>query len=470
MTRLITALLLLPASAAFAQDPVDLDRERTETIRLVVSGSLDLDWVWRDEPLSAARGGVNFGDPDGEGVAQGFANVRLDIDVSEHVRLVLDAQTKRVEPLLPFDNAPAILGPAAEGLGTFVREASITIRELFDPGVTAVAGASPWAFDLRGRGALFWDPANSKSMTTNAFSAITGGSGAAVQMADQLQPTGVLVHYDREQLHATVAFLPAIIEGGSNQDDEAGYVLAGTYDLGFLGKGSRAGAILALSSLSFGGGGESRLFTFGAGGTVLDLLLDGLEIFGEAYLQGGSIGSLASGATVDARGYAAQFGARLVGDQDGWPVWIELKYTYLSGDKEQTAGDRDCDAFLSYENVDDLLVLEDDLYGLDWDTNLACWKLSAGISFPDERVEVSLTLGFARAPRDVTFGAQPEEKGLGRELDLRIAWAFTRQVTLDVAGGFLIDSKVLEAGLGGAAVPRADDAASVVVLGMNARF
>jgi hypothetical protein len=48
--------------------------------------------------------------------------------------------------------------------------------------------------------------------------------------------------------------------------------------------------------------------------------------------------------------------------------WVGFHVTYFSGD-DDPAADRKASAFNSYENISDLLILEDMYLGFDWDSN-----------------------------------------------------------------------------------------------------
>ncbi len=457
------------AMSAFAQgNKVDTEAKNAETVKLTISGGLDLDWVWRDRALNATRGvfgTYDAGESRSEGLIHGQFHIRLDADLSEKVRVTLVLDNKR------FDGNSDVLGDNPEGLGVAVRQANITMSEVFDKAVTLSVGTSNWTYDVRGgNSAMFWDPAHSATIISNRAGSLPGGNGASSMTQDELQPVGVTLTYNRENLQFVLAILPAIIEGGSAAHDEAGYVASLMYD---ISKTSRVGVIVALTSDSGLGGtaGDSGLYTVGIGASVKDIGVKGLELFGEAYFQGGKVGTLGT-TSADAGGYAFELGVKWVGEGDLMP-WIEGKFTYYSGDKDQTATDTDVDAFMSYEHHDDLMILQSDFYGMNWNTNILAFIISGGASFSvgsgKSNLHLKGVVGITKTAQDVTFGINTEDK-LGNEFDAVLTYDYSKQVTVDAGAAFLFGSKILESLGGGSTNDNADQSSMLFTIGVNAKF
>ena len=467
---LFLAAMVIPA---VAQEKIDIDPKNTETVKVTVSGGVTLDWVWRDRTLTAARGPFGFYGVDPgesgrtEGVVEAQASIRLDVDLSEKVRLAIQIDNKRFEGSSGVD----ALGTNPEGLPIFVRELNFRFFEVFHKAIEVTAGVQPWTFDVRGTGhAFFWDPSNSGSFTRNAGSGIGGGTGTASGVRDQLQPVGVVGSWTTEQFRATLALLPAIIEGGSTQHDEAAYLASAIYELNSIGRGSRVGAIAALHTLNFGSGSFSDLLTFGVEGVVRHLWIEGLEVYNATYIQAGQIGTVVGTSdSVKADGWAFELGARYTEGDSSWPWWVEVKFTYLSGDRDQGTGNTRVDAFLSYENVDDLLILEDDFFGFDWDTNLRALKFMAGVNIIEEKLEIGIVFGFCQSATDVTF-ASGDEKTLGKEIDVKATWSPHKQLTVEGGVALLVTADLLEKSLGGPADGDANDGAALFMVGARVRW
>ncbi len=143
-------------------------------------------------------------------------------------------------------------------------------------------------------------------------------------------------------------------------------------------------------------------------------------------------------------------------------------------DDDTTATDDSVDAFISYENVNDLLILEDQYLGLDWDTNIFAIKFlfeyPMQIKAKNDLV-LSAILGIARTNEDVEFGgAVGGESALGNELDVRARWSITKQAGLQGAIGLLFGSDVMEESMGGSGNSDSDDSAILYTLGADLRF
>lgn len=463
--------LVAIAASFFAQDRVDADPRQTDTVAITLSGAIDMDWVWRGRALTAARGafgfyGGGFGTLGrGEGVIETQARIRMDVDLSERVRVVLQLENKRLEGGANVD----LLGANPEGLNLFAREASIRFTDCFFKSVDISAGVIPWSFDVRGTGhAFFWDPAHAASMTSNVLNGVGGGTGAASLVRDNLQPTGLVISYRTEQWEVTSALLPAIIEGGDAQNDEAGYLVSAIYELLSVGRGSKVGGILAQTSHTVGSGAFSNLTTLGAEASIRQWPLEELELFGAAYWQRGFVGSIAQNA-IEAYGFAYELGVRYSAG-DSMRFWVEGKFTYLSGDRHQSGADDNIDAFLSYRNAGDLLIIEDAFFGLNWNTNLRAFVFSSALSWPDAKFDAQLTLGFCRAAQDVSFPGFSDTTALGKEIDVRVRWSPLRQASLEFGVAFLVDSEILRSFLGGPGNPDADNATQLFTLAGKIRF
>jgi hypothetical protein len=220
------------------------------------------------------------------------------------------------------------------------------------------------------------------------------------------------------------------------------------------------------------------MFTVGGGASLKDMGMPGLEIFGEFYFQGGTIGTVPSATgndSVDVGGIAFSLGAKYVIQNNDMMPWVQFKLDFLSGDDDQTAGDTDCDAWLSYESIADLMILEDAFYGVNWNSNLFAIKLSGGASLSvgkgKNNLAVSAILGITRTNEDVTVAVGQTEDALGTEFDVKATYWFSKQVSLDAGVGLVFGSDVMDGLLGNPANdPDADDSAMLFTIGMNAKF
>ncbi len=225
---LVPLLLGAMALSAFAQGAkVDTDPKNAETTKLTVSGGLDIWWVWRDRPLNAVAGQFGTygaGEFRSEGIFHGHFTVRLDADLSEKVRVTVALDNKRVEGGGQFTD---VLGANPEGLAVTVRQANISLGDVFTKDVSVLIGTNAHSFDVRNNGScMFFDPAHSDSIFSNATGALgPGGAGFPTSLSDELQPVGLILTYATESIQLHGIFDIALIEGGAAKHDEAAYGL-----------------------------------------------------------------------------------------------------------------------------------------------------------------------------------------------------------------------------------------------------
>ncbi|MBI2901074.1 MAG: hypothetical protein HYY17_12885 [Planctomycetes bacterium] len=448
MKHLALALSFMATAApAFAQK-VETKPERQDTLRIIITGELDLDGVLRSHNATAAGAG---GDDHGSDVwtVEGDIRLRLDIEMQERIGAVLSLRTRRLTggagPVLAVDNAIAFRGADTNRLGAnpeetlvLVDEASVTFNEFIDPQMRLAAGIVPVVFDLRGRGeAFFFDPRRSGGFGKNAGATVFG-------FADELQPAGVHLTYVRDAFGAGLFALPAIVEGGDPSGDESAYGFWFMFTPKLFAEGTRLGSFVAVDSFP---GSETSVWTLG-GGLDLHGIVDGLEIYAESYMQFGRAGRNAAGDVLSVGGWALLVGAEYRIPDNERAIWFGLGFSWITGDDD--AADDKVGNFLSYENVNEMLVLEDRTYGLDLDTNYLSFKIKGGISFSvgseaKNNLELSLLVGFNRLVEELSVGGGAASSNrIGHEVDLRAKLAATKQLAFETAVGILFGADVLE--------------------------
>lgn len=453
------------AASAWAQQgerPVMTSRDRADTVKVNVSGNVVLDYVWRSKEVTT------FTDPAGPGgenenTFEGYAAVRVDVELSEKVSAVVEVGTKRVDGGLINEWGNFVAEPIQ------LREAGVTVNEFLTPALSFRLGIANWAFDVRGRGSAFaLDPRHSQSITKNLGTTADGplALGARAGAPEELEPVGAVFSYVRDQIALNVVALPAVLEAGPAGDDESLYAIDFWYKLDSIGKDSRLGVVLARHDHTASDG----FYTLG-GGIVLKGMSEGLELYGEVYMQFGTA-DRAAGSDLDANGFGGQVGLeyRLAGEMK---PWVGLNLTLVSGDDDTNPADDKVDRFLSYENVNDLAILEDMYLGFDWDSNYIALKVSGGVTFSvaggKDNLELSAILGFCRTREDVQFASGGED-ALGNEIDVRARWILNRQAAITALFAYLAGSDVLKESMGGSANPDSEDNAMLYTLGVDLKF
>ena len=470
----IFLVLLAPAfakaTAGEQEKPLSTSKEMDQTVRVTVTGEVELDYVWRRQEITAFTGGVSGtsgpGNSASENTFEGFVALRMNVELSDKVSALIEIGTKRVDAgQINFFAASSGAGSAAQTVQ--LREASIRINELLMPELSVQVGITQWGFDIRNRGeSLAFDLRHSQRFTRNVSPAgdTTATLGNRASDPEEFEPVGFWFRWERTSFALDLVALPAVIEGGSPNNDEAFYALDLLYTAD--SKGSRIGFIVAATDDP---GGRSTVFTYGGG--VDWRGVESFDIYGEIYFQNGWNNGPAAGVTpVKVGAWAFQVGARYDIASDLKP-WVEANLTYFSGDGDAVANGKSS-AFLSYENVHGLLILEDMYLGFDWDSNYRAIKISGGIALnagTKNNLKISTVVGLTQTVKTVRFAGDFTHKP-GNEIDLKVAWEMTKQVVIDAGVGFLFGSKVLENSMGGPGAPDAERHTVLFTLGTDLRF
>jgi hypothetical protein len=463
------AALCLAAVAATAQErPATSRQDRGDTVKINISGDVVMDFVYRSPELTFLTDAINPAsaqESDGETTAEGEVMVRFDVELTDKISAVVEIGKKRTADGGGIDEFG---GASSEDV--VLRTAYLKIQELFTAGLSAQLGQVTWTFDVRGKGSSFaFDPRYSQTITRNSATtedtfAIWATKG---NDANQLEPVGAWLSWNKDALTIDLVMLPVISEGGNPSGDESMYAVDAWYNLeSSVGKGSRIGVIAAIHGLDGTGVGTqspTQMITVGAGVNLV--FPSGFELYGEIYKQAGKIGEDAGGDNITAKGFAGQagFDIHFQGENN---IWIGFNLTYVSGDDDDDASDRDANAFMSYENVNDLLILENQYFGIDLDTNYTAFKIKGGFSYG--KWDIMAIVGIVRASEEISDGAGDHEDVIGNELDVNVRYNLNKQVALTGNIGFLAGSDLLEGVMGSSG--DAEDRATVGSFGFDVRW
>lgn len=466
------AFVLALGLCAHAQDkPVMSAKDRTDTVKISLSGEFDLDYVWRQAEIVAFKGGVSGtstpADTASENTFEGFVALRLNAELSDKVSAVLEFGTKRADAgAISVFGSPS--GAGSSALSLQLREAYVAVQELFLPELQAQIGISTWNFDVRGKGqSMVFDPRHSQSFFRNVNPLPDSDATLGLRASDpeELEPVGIWLRYGREKLVLDLVVLPTVIEGGSSHNDEAFYAVDLFYKID--DKDSRFGLI---ASATTGPGHETRIFTYGGGFDYKGY--GSFDLYGEIYFQRGTSGIGGINPTVDVSAYAYQVGIEYVVPGDA-KSWIGANLTYFSGDNEANSKSS---AFASYENVHDLMILEDMYLGFDWDTNYRAIKIMGGFSTNaggKGNLRFAGIVGICQTAKAVAFSTIPVPETthkLGNEADVTATLDFTKQLSLTAGVGFLWGSRVLEDSMGGQGVGNASLKTLLFTIGTDVKF
>jgi hypothetical protein len=472
-TSIFLLSLALTAAAAEQERPITTNKEMENTVKVTVTGETDLNYVWRRAEITAFTGGVAAlpggfggstpGNSSAENTFEGFVALRLSVDLSDKVSAVIEIGNKRVDGSLVNFFAGSNAAGSATAQTIKLREARVTISELFMPELRLEMGISTWVFDIRGQGSsMAYDPRHSQRFNRNLSTAAGAPVGNAADTAatlgirahdpEELEPMGLWLRYGRESLSFDIVALPAVIEGGAVAADEAFYAMDLIYKLD--GRGSQIGLIVSLTPVP----GAPQVVTFGGG--VDYKAIENLEVYAEFYFNRGAISP-----TITSDGYAYQIGFVFTTGGELKP-FIGLNWTYFSGDGD--GGNNNASTFSGYENIHDLLILEDLYTGFDWDSNYKVIKISAGLALNAgglNNLKLSLLAGIGWTAKPLQPSGVTK---LGNEIDAKAEWDLTKQVAIDFGIGFLYGSRVLQVSMAGAPGARGDTI--MFTFGTNLKF
>ena len=115
-----------------------------------------------------------------------------------------------------------------------------------------------------------------------------------------------------------------------------------------------------------------------------------------------------------------------------FPLW------YISGDDDDPDRDKNND-LVTYEDINTTLIVEENDYGLDLDSNYWAIKFKAGIKLnPILKEEVRLE--FLYAYFHAIDVAPSKNSRIGDEIDIRITWEYTSDLAFSAATGILLNS------------------------------
>jgi len=493
----LTAFLAL-SSVATAQQPglpgqerpLTTHPDRPEAVKVWVTGNFSLDYVHRPAQLTVFTdsfsnpSGLGSATSDDENTFEGEVGIRFTAEMLNKVTVVIEVGTRR------SDGDPV---GAAGGINRFgdleairprLREGHIRFTDIFGPEISIEGGISTWKFNVRGKGGGFaFDPRRSQTVTRNLDSdgLINTRDDVILRFAEAVgtdgsMPLGATITYSGGALTIDVVALPTVTdEGGGAADDDQLYAIDALLGLDALG--SRLGFIFAVTSTRTGSvtlaPGNAVIYTFGGGTSIM--IMKGLEIYGEGYIQAGKAGILnLGGGRVAAAGRAAQIGAEwhyVVANP--LPFWFGANFTHITGCDSDDPNNRRASRFAAYEGTADLMIIEDPYYGFDWDSNIQALKVSGGLSLdiasdkPD--LDLVLILGFTKATAAVNTPGGPAH-GLGNEVDFKATWHMTKQFALKASFAYLWNSALLQQAMAGLGNPNAADHAWLFVLGWDLVF
>ncbi|MBI3269824.1 MAG: hypothetical protein HYZ53_12435 [Planctomycetes bacterium] len=445
-----------------------------------------------------------------------------------------------------------------ENIGVTIGQAYVKVSEFLIQQLSLKIGIQDLKYDLRGNGhAWFMDLRHSEyaflSPTTENFGPEgsvygyrafnSGAHGAGIFRDEISSPGGAKITFNSEDTIIVDLFAMKTLSGrnffGDFQDrgvldkrlaagdaNRRGGTTEAHFDEDVYGLNVDYNIPDSKSMVNFittafaGDSGSATIWTVGLGG---DYYLDSLELFGEVYGQWGTYGHI-RGAVTSAAAVDNDFGDNVARTREAtgglhreevehqaWMVhsgakyrfdlsckpWVEVSSAWVGGDDGDVDDEEpDNHDFVSYENNNETLILEDSTFGLDVDSNY--WKIALGVgvglsldhtddfqaSFtwtyaetvndPDRvgrtkllnRAAGAVVGGLADPDADSRLDLRDVDEELGHELDFRMNWNYSESLSFHLDAGFLLDPEFFKS----RDTYRADGDMWLLSVGANLKF
>lgn len=496
----LVASIILALTAGLAEAQTTISTKRAS---VTFSGKLNLTTVYRNDDFFAAtkgEGGYTAGNPPTgtTNVFETFDNtsrigstigtdhdelyvdpnvsLRFDIDVEDMVTGVIELRTPFFRPDAGGKNAsPIPTGGTFSGFSNRsleLKQVYAEVGNFFWQGFSIRAGIQDFRKDLRGDGNAFViDVAGSENPFDGAlpFGGNPGGGAwrTSTGFADTLEAAGGLITQTFGQ--GTDDPLPLVkleawafsidqrfrSSGADGPTDKYFWGLSGDI---YFGQSGQYGKLM-LMVFDLMNGGDSHLFTAGGGIHLFPMGQEQVivwEIFAEAYGQGGEYDSrhFGNGDDLDLKeGFAANGGMKVsfpidIDENRQIRPYVEGSYVEVSGDSDYR--DRTNQNFVSLENNNRTLIVENGYYGYDVDTNYRGVRVALGFDH-----KISNEIGFIHfevlyayfewqdnGGGRISGGATESEK-LGDEIDITLQWEYSPALMIGLRSGWLLDAKGL---------------------------
>ncbi|GEM_PF-2323762 len=475
---------------------------RGHAAQITLSGGIDVDAVWRSGALVAILNRAGASDTDlnntragDDGDSDSFwsplMTLRLDAYLAKHVSGVIELENSRLRSNISKENDNVQVGVGSadrfevqvdpfDERGTWgsdanedliggqnivptIKQVYIQADEFLAPCLSLKVGIFDEVWDLRGNGNPFFmglrtDGAEYASIgpVTEAFgsfgqqwaySNIVGAGGFGL-FRDSAEAGGMTMTYKADEHLMFELFTLNLVETGWLHEDEFTYGGRLQYNMP-----DSPSVIQGFVSVISNDSDHNRMYNVGVG---VDYWVDRAEVFGEFIYQTG-----------DYADEGAVFNNTLAGvdgqiNQEAWAGYIGVRYNFdvqmhpyfellgqwITGDNadRDDAGDTNKD-FVSYEDNDSLMILEDNLYGLDVDSNY--WKIQAELGATHSIMaedDLRLRLVYAynelveapdRVERTDLQDDRSLEKQLGHEFDVHADWAYSDSLRFGLGAGWL---------------------------------
>ena len=414
--------------------------EERSTRYITISGTLGVNFVFRDDFFADTDYDSTTGSTDLDSdFFDPRISLRMDIYLDNNIKGVIELQNEQRQARLQRTSLKNYYYSRRSSDDVFHLEferAYIELGNFLKKGLTLQAGIIPLKYSLRPDGASFF--MNLKE------------AESPFATRDDTHAAGAFLRYQPDQRLSFYAegFYLVTSESGFGRKDES--VMGVNLDLylpkNLQDKDEATVTLIRTFNLLFAAiqrDNNSPIWTFGIG---FDYFLSGninsymLELYGEALVQFGKYHGKNEAPSFSNRdqqhlafgGYA---GFRYMIRDSKYKPYLDVSFWYISGDDDDPDRRKNND-LVSYEDIDTTIIMEENDYGLDIDSNYWAVKVRAGLSLKEIfKEEVDLDILYAHfeavdAPPGITHR-------MGEEIDIRITWQYSSDMFFHVTAGIL---------------------------------
>lgn len=431
-----------PAGKGISQ--VRTDEDRT-TRYITISGAVAAYFIVRDGFFDDALRGNASRDRDEDYFDPRFS-IQIDARLDRNVRAVAELQNEDRDDQRYLTSLGALHVTsrlAGNDFRVHLEKAYLELSEFLLDGFTLQAGVIPHRYSLRADGqSFFLDFREAESpFATRADTHATGvlGQYRPVRVLDFTADAFYFVTSEsgferRDETVAGINLDLSMSKDALRESDEAEIALVRFFNLNFA---------------AIAGDNNKPLWNFGFGFSYFltnDAVSYTLELYGELLFQFGeynrkALPPLFALRDQDHLAFGSYSGFKWTYREGGWQPFIDVSYWYLSGDDDDPGSNKNRD-IVTYENIDTTLIIEDNDYGLDIDSNYWAIKCQIGTNLPIGSETMRLSLIYAYFERNDAPSGRTHK--LGDEIDVRFSWEYTADVVFSLAAGVLWESQYLE--------------------------
>jgi hypothetical protein len=369
--------------------------------------------------------------------------------LADKVSTLVELYVPRVNDGTPVNYFGDNVSPhaASGGVNIGVKQAFVKLDELILQDLSVKFGLQEVVFDLVGaNNPLVMALGRAESATSEGMSAAAWN----INEFDERRAGGLRLDYKLGAAGSVTLFHMMVVAGGVI-DAEQVTGLEAMYKV--TEKSAVEGLIALINGAPAQGGTlaeltakDSEIWLIGGGIASNGEFVENLNIFGQVYFNAGTYGHNVADEKVRASGVMFDVGGSYQFASVAWKPKVGVEYVDVSGSKTKDA--KKYEGFVSYEDNNDLIVIEDKDFGFDVDQNYSVIKIRASVTGDvagpvKDNFTLEALLGIASMKEDIAY-ATGKTDDLGTEIDVKATWSASKQLKVYSGFGILTGSDVLK--------------------------